>query len=151
MMKILDGLISDLEGMPVFIRGLLIAFLLFIVSLVIKSFSLPDSNLMADIERTGRNATCVDLIGKWSFPGSSTTWEFTESGYFKERGNIFFSANFGGDYSCDDKSARAKIPIYDYQLDITFCCETIYLGKISTDGLIIFLGSDRNALVIIRK
>lgn len=151
MMKIPDGLISNLEGMPVFIRGLLIVFLLFIASLVINSFSVPDSNLMADIERTGRNATCIDLLGKWSFPGSSTTWEFTETGYFREGDNVFFSANFGGAYSCDDKSARAEIPKYDYALDIAFCCETIHLGKISTDGLIIFLGSDRNALVIIRN
>jgi hypothetical protein len=98
----------------------------------------------------GRNATCADLLGKWSFPVSQTTWEFTESGYFKKRGSLF-SANFGGEYFCDDNNATADIPYYDYHLDFSFCCETIYLGKISSDGLIVFLGSDRNARVIIRE
>jgi hypothetical protein len=49
MMKILEDVISSFGRMPIFIRGLCIAFIVFVIGMFIKSFRTPDTKRMADI------------------------------------------------------------------------------------------------------
>ena len=108
----------------------------------------PDAETVLDIETTGLDATCKDLIGEWGFMGSSLRWEFREDGWFRETQTNFFNNN-SGDFSCDEVSKMVLVPQSDdyvgthpYQ---------VKLGKISDGHMIIFVGSKGRTEVIVKE
>ena len=81
----------------------------------------PPVELVSEIERTGRDAICTDLIGIWSILGSFKTWEFGKGGIFIESQELKlikwedWMANYRIEYqyTCDDSMRTAEIPIPD--------------------------------------
>jgi len=147
---------------------LVIGLLCFYSYLAIREFKLaqtipsPPVELVSEIERTGRDAICEDLIGMWSILGSLKTWEFRKDGRFIETQELKFSkaedwmANYRIEYkyTCDDSMRTAEIPIPDTigEPSQFLCCVTIRLGAISEDRMVIYNKyTDREAIVIVRE
>ena len=146
---------------------LVIGLLCFYSYLAIREFTLaqtipsPPVELVSEIERTGRDAICADLIGMWSILGSFKTWEFRKDGRFIETQELKFSKiddwmgdyRIEGKYTCDDSMRTAKIPLSETigEPSQTLCCLTIRLGVISEDGMVIYGYRDPDASVIVRK
>lgn len=127
--------------------------LLFFSSIFLIQFSdscsvSPDTETVSEIETTGRDAICLDLIGKWEFVGSSIRWEFTENGRFIEKQTNFLN-NDSGDYSCDETSRIVLVPQSDD--DVGTYPYQVQLGKISDGQTIIFVGSKGRTEVIIKE
>lgn len=145
---------------------LVIGLLYFYSSLAIREINLaltipsPPVELVSEIEITGRDAICADLIGMWSILGRFKTWEFRKDGRFIETQELKFTNIDGwiGDYrieskyTCDDSMRTAKIPFPETMAEVGYvnCCSTIRLGAISEDRMVIY-SIDREAIVIVRK
>jgi len=149
---------------------------LFLIFLKIIGFALePTPNMISKIESTGRDATCADLIGKWSILGSPKTWEFGEievrtveiygvsklirDGKFVELIVLWNDYRIEHPYTCDDYTRTAKIPMWDTAApDYTaMCCLTTRLGAISEDRMVIYMGygdnwdSDASSVFVIKR
>ncbi len=146
---------------------LVIVLLCFYSYLTMREFNLaqtktyPPVELVSEIKITGRDAICADLIGMWSILGSFKTWEFRKDGRFIETQELKFTKidswigdyRIEGKYTCDDSVRAAVIPFPETmaELGYTNCCSTIRLGAISEDRMVIYMYTDREAFVIVRK
>ena len=127
-----------------------------------QTITSPPVELVSEIERTGRDAICADLIGIWSILGSFKTWEFRKDGRFIETQELKFMkmehwmANYRieSKYTCDDSMRTAKIPFPETMAELGYvnCCSTVRLGAISEDRMLIYWHTDPDdANVIVRK
>ena len=102
----------------------------------------PTPNMISRIESAGRDATCADLIGKWSIRGDFMKWEFKEDGTFIGERTFFEEYRMVDRYTCDDSTKTANIPFCGPGESgcTVFCCITTRLGRISDDRMVIYEG-----------
>lgn len=108
-----------------------------------------DAETVTEIESTGRDATCLDLIGTWEFMGSGLRWEFRDDGWYKESNTNFFNNDDSGEYSCDDISRIVLVPDTDEYVG-TYPFK-VQIGKISNGRMVIFLGEKSRTDVIVKQ
>jgi len=146
-MKILDEINDVYESLPGFVRFILISIILFVVGSIINGpRGEPDPALVEIIRRNGRDAVCSDLIGRWSFEGSRESWDFKDNDRFIGKAFLYY---VNAPYSCDNTERIAGIPYYDGES--VECCISVYLGKLSGDRMLVYIGSDRDVSVLIKE
>ncbi len=102
----------------------------------------PVGQLIADVTKNGRDATCEDLLGEWKVLDTSLTLEFKpDKKFFGKAGrSIFIGAGSYGSYSCQQEQrgkTAVTIPYIgsgeDLPPDVTFYLEQIHNDTIITN------------------
>ena len=100
--------------------------------------SQPLSEIISEIERSGRDANCEDFIGRWYVLEFRDHWEVQANGKFTAKRGL---SRAWGNYSCDDTNRTYKVPYFG--VDEWGTQMTNWLGLIHEDRMIVYIDEER--------